>query len=341
MGSQVYSHRLGTISDEQLTKATARHGLGAFVNAQPIHSGLFGQNLFLTTTTGDYVLRGAPHWVNGVRHDQWQFRKEMFFARCVHEGCDVPVPWPQHYDEGDDLFGWPYLIMPRMPGICFNDRTIMKALEPSDQLGVAEALGECLARLHRVKWPQTGEVDESCEFSPYPKGFLHHVASEVLIFSAAAEKNGAIHAADRDLIDRTIAAALAKPLSSSQGTYVHADFKLDNLVVQKVAERWQVSGLFDFHTACFGDGVMDLFRQGCAYWDREPALAQAFIKSWRSHAHKPNLDRARFGLYLMNERMKMWEFFSRPGAPNFGPLAATFGEYFQRYESVLWEFAAD
>ena len=65
MAATVYSERLGAISDAQFAAAVARLGLGGFVSATPIAAGLFGQNVFLTTTTGAFVFRGAPHWVRG------------------------------------------------------------------------------------------------------------------------------------------------------------------------------------------------------------------------------------------------------------------------------------
>ena len=64
MTTVIYSQRLGGISNEQLDAAARRLNVGRFVSAAPTRSGLFGQNLFLTTTEGEFVLRGAPHWVH-------------------------------------------------------------------------------------------------------------------------------------------------------------------------------------------------------------------------------------------------------------------------------------
>ncbi|HWF77252.1 MAG TPA: hypothetical protein VN694_08745 [Caulobacteraceae bacterium] len=55
--ARVYSERLGAISDAQFAAATARLGLGGFVAAEPIRHGLFGQNVFLTTSEGAFVFR--------------------------------------------------------------------------------------------------------------------------------------------------------------------------------------------------------------------------------------------------------------------------------------------
>jgi aminoglycoside phosphotransferase (APT) family kinase protein len=156
---KVYSERLGAISDLQFAAVAARLNLGRFVSAAPTTSGLFGQNVFLTTTAGEFVLRGAPHWVKGIdereyrREDRWQFTKEKFFADQLHAHTKAPVPWPMRYDETSDIFGWPYLVMPRMPGRCFNEREIVKTLAPDDRRGVAVALGENLAEMQRLTSP--------------------------------------------------------------------------------------------------------------------------------------------------------------------------------------------
>lgn len=79
-----YSERLGDITDTQLQAALDRFGLGGLRSASPAPGGLFGQNIFLTTTEGEFVLRGAPHW-NPAGEDDWQFPKERFFSRLVHD----------------------------------------------------------------------------------------------------------------------------------------------------------------------------------------------------------------------------------------------------------------
>lgn len=50
MPAQEYSKHLGIISDDQFQSALDRFDLGKFVQAEPIPFGLFGQNVFLTST---------------------------------------------------------------------------------------------------------------------------------------------------------------------------------------------------------------------------------------------------------------------------------------------------
>jgi aminoglycoside phosphotransferase (APT) family kinase protein len=170
----VYSQRLGAISELQFEAVSTRLKLGHFLQATPTTSGLFGQNVFVTTTAGEFVLRGAPHWVKGIddtqfrQEDRWQFTKERFFAQRLHERTNAPVPWPMHHDPTSDLLGWPYLVMPRMPGHCFDERSILKALAPADRRAVAVALGAMLAQLQQLTWPFAGDFNPaSIALEPY------------------------------------------------------------------------------------------------------------------------------------------------------------------------------
>ena len=129
MGANDYSHRLGTIGDAQFRAALERLGLGEFVRAEPVAGGLFGQNVFVTSTAGEYVLRGAPHY-------DWQLPAERFFARLLHEHTRAPTPWPYLIDPADDFFGWSFAVMPRMPGLQLSDATLA-GLSHADRLGMA------------------------------------------------------------------------------------------------------------------------------------------------------------------------------------------------------------
>jgi len=72
-----YSKRLGHITPDQFQAALTRLHLGDYVKAEPVSFGLFGQNVFLTSTRGEFVFRGALHY-------PWQFPTEQFFVDKLH-----------------------------------------------------------------------------------------------------------------------------------------------------------------------------------------------------------------------------------------------------------------
>ena len=85
--AKVYSERLGAISDAQFQAVADRLALGHFVEAAPVTSGLFGQNVFMTTTTGEYVLRGAPHWVKRLGEQTYRLTSAEPMFRFLHQNA--------------------------------------------------------------------------------------------------------------------------------------------------------------------------------------------------------------------------------------------------------------
>ncbi|MCC6920435.1 MAG: aminoglycoside phosphotransferase family protein [Alphaproteobacteria bacterium] len=324
--ARVYSERLGAISDAQFAAMAERWGLGRFLGAAPVTSGLFGQNVFVTTGAGDFVLRGAPHWVpdggGGYRpEDRWQFTKERHFAQQLHEKTRVPVPWPMLHDTANDIFGWPYLVMPRMPGLCTDERSILKTLTAEDRRGVAAALGAMLAQMQMLTSPFAGDFGtESIALEPYPGGAVAWIAQEARrLVRSCGERLTADEA-------QWVEAAIAEAGAGAGSSYVHCDYKFGNLTLLKEGGAWRVSGLFDFHEARFSDGALDLVRSACSYLDTEGELAAVF----RAAYGRP-LDAGRMRLYVLNDRLKIWDYFTRPGVQAPWLTARHFRPWAERY----------
>src|SRR5437763_13792783 len=112
-----YSLRLGVLTGQQLQAALDRFELGKLIDAWPAQGGIFGQNVFLSSTKGDYVLRGKPHY-------DWQLPAERLFAKLIHERSNVRGQWTYLIDESQDIFGWAFAIMPRTPVVYLSYNSI-------------------------------------------------------------------------------------------------------------------------------------------------------------------------------------------------------------------------
>ena len=167
--ARVYSQRLGALTPQQFQATLTRFGLGTFVSATPVAQGLFGQNVFVQSTQGDYVLRGVPHY-------PWQFPKERFGARLLHERTQVPVAYPYILDASTDIFGWPYLLMPRLHGSSPADHQWTDA----ERLDIAQALGQNLLHLNQLTWPFAGAYDLSSDtIQPFGEGFAEWIVADI------------------------------------------------------------------------------------------------------------------------------------------------------------------
>ncbi len=345
-----YSQRLGMIADTQFQAALDRFQLGRFIRAEAIPFGLFGQNVFVESTTGEYVLRGSPHF-------WWQFPTEQFFAHQLHTRTHVPVPWPYLIDPTEEIFGWSFAVMPRMPGLQLADSLVKKQLGSADRRLIAQALGENLAQMQRVTWPFAGRynaasktvepLDLATELAwPFPResdARLESLEPTVITYSERArrclrhyliraqEHNAAI-TTEEDLfwVEERLAEAFDALDEPFKPCLVMHDYREGNLVVTQHGKRWQVSGVFDLMEAHFGDGEADLSRQIADYLDEDSKLAGAFFAEYRAHVSlRPGFDR-RFPVYMLLDRAIVWEFFRRQGG-YWWPQEWTFREWVEHY----------
>lgn len=315
----VYSNRLGAIDDGQFAAALRRAGLGEFVRAAPVENGLFGQNVFLTASSGDYVFRGAPHWHGGRANDAWQFPKERLYADLLRARTGAPVAWPQRLDADCDLFPWPYLIAPRLPGLCLADPQARAGLAAGDLVAVAEAMGEMLARLQAATWEAAGDFDPDLQaLAPFARGYGAHLAGEIAGQAAQARLGGRFDEADMAWLESLLARDAESPGSAR---FLHNDYHWGNLLVERAGVGWRVSGVVDLMTACFGDPAADFARPCCGWLDNgEAACVPAFLAAYRRAGGTAAPTPGRLAVLTAYERLLIWAYVTRPGAVEPPPL---------------------
>jgi hygromycin-B 7''-O-kinase len=330
-----WSRRLGVIRPEQFQAALSRFELGDFLAASPITAGLFGQNVFVTTTTGEFVLRGTPHY-------PWQFPAERFFARLLHEQTRAPVPWPYLYDERSDIFGWPYVLMPRMPGLQLSDPNVVARLGRPDRAGIAAALGANLAEMQTLTWPFPGGYDLATDtIQPLPAGYPEHLRAAILRhLNLARGYNSRTTPEDCGWVMSVLdgaGAALHEPFAPC---FVMRDYKEGNLTASRDGGVWRVSGVFDLMEGGFGDGELDLYRQAWDYLDEDAALAGAFLSAYvAARPPRPGL-LARLPVYVLHDRLIVWEYWQRPTHAPYWDAGLSLQQWVAPYIARLLELAA-
>jgi len=327
MPQRIYetSKRLGPISHEQLSSALARFGCGELRAVEPVPFGLFGQNLFVTSSVGEFVFRGAPHGPT-------QFPTERFFTRLLHERTSVPVPWPYQVDDSCDFFPWSYVLMPRMQGLQVTDRKVRRDLSGADLREIARAMAYNLVAMQQVTMPHCARYDPERDIVrpvpvkdhaewPFNNGYgdvLEAPAHRELvtarirrILERARIASDRTTTADVEWVEELIehaCAALAVPFTPC---FTMEDYKEGNVVLSLARTGWQVSGAFDFMGCYFGDGETDLSRTSAEYFDQDPELAREFLATYlRLRAPRDGF-RERFSLYMLLDRLIIWEYIQR------------------------------
>lgn len=296
-----YSERLGVIEPDQLREAAEAFDLGEVIDAEPATEGLFGQNLFLTTTEGRYVLRGNPH-------GHVQLMKERHVARFIESRSSLPAPWPYEVCDDPTLFGWTYAIMPMLPGT--SGSQLWVAADEEGRLDIAAAAGEALAQLHEATseffGPYDAQMDAFVVMDDFTEWWMHRLEHwRGLCRSINALSTEAELFID-DLVEAN-APALREPLTP---VLVHHDFKLGNLNLDPDDEL-EPSGIFDLFEAYLADGEEDLVRM---LWtlDRDEER-QTFVDEYAAYNPLRPGAAERLTLYALADWLVIWEYGKRHG----------------------------
>ena len=329
-----YSQRLGNISDEQLQAALSYFDLGEFLSAEPIPFGLFGQNLFVTSTAGEFVLRGVPHY-------DWQFPTEKFFTEQLHVKTRVPVPYPYLLNSSPEIFGWGFVIMPKMPGLQLADSQVVARLSMDERRGVARALAATLIEIQTLTWEFSGRYNTATQMiEPMSQDYRSWIVQRIReLITQAQSYNENTSASDAAWVENIIERTAHACLTPYQPCLVLEDYKEPNVVVTQDETGWQVSGVFDLMTAHFGDGEADLARQVGSYLRETSELADEFVQFYLNNKVLQPGFAERQQLYMLYDSLIIWSFWQghAGGLPEDKTLtleqwAGPFVAYWEKYK---------
>lgn len=302
-----YGHRLGRLTGAQLQAAADRFDLGRLRGAAPIPGGQFGQNVHVATESGEWILRGCPHF-------DWQFPKERFFARQIATRSSIPAPWPYLIEPSRDIFGWSYALMPYLSGLQLSDPAIRARLTPAEETAIARALGTGLSVLHELTWTLAGAYAlKADDVVPYAVGHRERVLGEIDDLVSQCGRRDSLSDSDLRWLRRLLKhnqAALDVPF---QPTFVHHDFTTSNVVVNRNSTPWTLGGVFDLMEAYVGDPEEDLVRALFNYIPRRPWLARDFLRAYVSRRPLRADPTSRLRLYMLRDCLLIWEFGHRFG----------------------------
>jgi aminoglycoside phosphotransferase (APT) family kinase protein len=303
-----YSKRLGVLTGGQLRAALTRFGLGELRAAGPAPGGLFGQNVFVTSSSGEYVLRGAPHY-------DGQFERERYFCGVIHERTEARAPWPFLIEKSPKVFGWSFAMMPLLPGVHLSDRDVQRSLTGDDRLGIARAMGAYLPLIQQATWDAPGDYDyPRAEVAPLEVAYADWFAGRTRDWLARCRQaSGATTADDVAWVESVIAAARPSLGAAFTPVLVHTDYAEGNVVAERAGKGWRICGVFDLGDAYAGDSEYDLARLACWYGRRSGDELRAFIDAYTDVRPPRAGFEGRLSLYILAERLTIWEYGQRNG----------------------------
>jgi aminoglycoside phosphotransferase (APT) family kinase protein len=205
---------------------------------------------YVTDGATGYVLRRPPlGHVLATAHDM---NREHTVISALG-GTAVPVPETLLMCGDDSVIGAPFYLMERVRGVVLRTRTQTDPLSPETRQGLADAMIDTLALLHRVDPYEVGLG----EFGR-PDGFL---ARQVRRWAAQLDRSRSRELPGADELRDGLAATVP---TSPPPAIVHGDFRLDNLIVDPSSRT--VRAVLDWEMATLGDPLTDLGLL-VTYWD--------------------------------------------------------------------------
>jgi len=292
---RIHSEGLGVIDGGQLQRACDLFDLGEVTKAEPASAGLWGQNVLLSTTTGEFVLRGKPQ-------TPWQFSKEQLVATEISRRSTLPVPCPYHVSNDLEVFGWPFAVMPRLAGTM--GARIWEEADAAAKLELAAAHGQALAQLHHATFDMPGPYDEATNAFVPVDDFQRWTLERIEGLRARCRGIDALSEEAERFIDELIASCSAALTERLVPVLVHHDFSLANTNYETTGSGYRATGVFDLGEAHIGDGEEDLIR---FLFRRKRQERAAFVSSYTNDHPLRAGASDRLSLYALADLLFMWE----------------------------------
>jgi aminoglycoside phosphotransferase (APT) family kinase protein len=237
----------------------AEHG----ITVEQFPSGHSNLTYLLRIDGREYVLRRGPHGpVAAKAHDM---TREFRVLQAVHPHFPE-APAVFHLCEDPGPMGAVFFLMERRRGFILRDDVPpqLAKLNNYPQL-VSEAFIDCLIRLHAIDVVNTGLIALG-----KPEGFLDRQVHGWADRWHRA-KTDEMRENETTKVDHVIRWLVDRRPTSPAPTLVHNDYKLDNVMLQPLADG--IEAVLDWEMATVGDPLADLGLTLCYWaWANAPQL---------------------------------------------------------------------
>ncbi|MGD8486988.1 MAG: fructosamine kinase family protein [Chloroflexota bacterium] len=245
--------------------------LGAWLGRRVACVGMQRLKGGLVNTVIRLDLDQPPHRAVVKLHDGGgeAFAAEARALEYLRSETTCPVPRVYLEDGTGRLVPYAFLLIEHLPGQCLDGL----AMEPSDRADLQRQLADVLVELHAHKGERWGGLDEPEGPATWAELFVsrltevrtHPMVDARLDPEVLRQVDDAIEAAPSLLVD------------AGTPTLIHGDVWEGNLLVQRHADRWRLTGLLD-PTAQFADVEYEL-----AYLQVFDVQRDDFFTAYQAH----------------------------------------------------------
>ena len=189
------------------------------------------------------VLRRAPlGHVLPTAHDM----AREYRVLTALQGTDIPVPAPVAFCPDPDVVGAPFYLMEYVDGLVLRSREDGEQLDPGQARQLCEQLAQMLAAIHGLDPEAVGLAGFG-----RPDGYL---ARQLARWQRQWELSATRPMPGYDTLVERLTAGLPE---SAEGTLVHGDFRLDNMLVT-LGQQPAIAAVVDWEMSTLGDPLADL-----------------------------------------------------------------------------------
>jgi aminoglycoside phosphotransferase (APT) family kinase protein len=161
-------------------------------------------------------------------------------------GTDIPVPAPVAYCPDTGVIGAPFYLMEYVDGLVLRSREDGGQVSPRQAGELSELLARMLAAIHAVDIEAAGLAGFG-----RPDGYL---ARQLARWQRQWELSATRTLPAYDALVRRLTGGLPR---SAEGTLVHGDFRLDNMLVT-LGRQPGIAAVVDWEMSTLGDPLADL-----------------------------------------------------------------------------------
>ena len=237
------------------------------ISIKQFPGGFSNLTYLITEGSKEYVLRKPPFGANiKSAHDMSREYKVLSLLEPVYS----KIPKPLTYCGDDAILGSSFYLMERVKGIILRN-SVPKGLDlvPKDFKNLSNQTIENLVELHNLELEQSNLISLG-----KPKGYVQRQVEgwTKRYFKAETDEIKAMNAAAEWM--------QSNMPSESQITFIHNDYKYDNLVLD--TDTLAIKAVLDWEMATVGDPLMDL-GTSLAYWLEQKIIPLYHHKIRRAH----------------------------------------------------------